>query len=315
MEWKNGSIVTEFILTGLSNTPELQTLLFHIFALIYTTTLLGNLGLLTMVIVDPHLHTPMYFFLANLSALDTVIASITVPKMLDNFLSDRKSTSFLCCMTQMFCFQLIIVVECFLIAMMGIDRYVAICKPLSYTVIMNRNICIQLIVICWIAGFLNSSIHITLASTLSFCGPNTIDHFFCDIPALLKLSCSDTSTQELILFTVGVILGFIPCLVVLASYYHIVSSILKIATTTGRHRAFSTCASHLTIVTMFYGGGFSTHIITPNLSSSLDVNKAITVLYIILSPMLNPFIYSLRNMEVKKALRRIMGRTCFSKRI
>nr|XP_033817864.1 olfactory receptor 1052-like [Geotrypetes seraphini] len=313
--WENNSTLREIVLTGLSSTPELQTLLFDIFTLIYCTTLLGNLGMLSMVIVNPHLHTPMYFFLANLSALDTVIVSIIVPKMLENFLSDRKSTSFLCCMAQMYCFQLIIVVECFLIAVMGFDRYVAICKPLSYTLIMNRTICIQLLITCWMGGFINSSIQITLASTLNFCGPNVIDHFFCDIPSLIELSCSDTSVQELVLLIVGTVLGFIPCLVVLASYCHIVTAILKITTTTGRQRAFSTCASHLTIVTLFYGGGFYMYMIRPNLRFSLDGDKVVTVLYTILSPMLNPFIYSLRNTEVKKALRRAIGRTCFSKRI
>nr|XP_033817854.1 olfactory receptor 1052-like [Geotrypetes seraphini] len=309
---ENNSSVSEFILAGLSNTPELQTLLFHIFTLIYSTALLGNLGLLTMVIFDPHLHTPMYFFLANLSALDTVIVSITVPKMLDSFMSDRKSLPFPCCIAQMYCFQLIIVVECFLIAVMGFDRYVAICKPLSYTLIMNRNFCVQLLVVCWLVGLLNSSIQLTLASTLNFCGPNTIDHFFCDIPVLMKLSCSDTSVQQFVLFTVGVVLGFTPGLVVIASYYNIGPAIFKISTTTGRRRAFSTCASHLTVVILFYGGGSYAYIIRPNLSLSLDDDKVITVLYTILSPMLNPFIYSLRNMEVKKALRRV-SRICFSK--
>ncbi|XP_030047879.1 olfactory receptor 5V1-like [Microcaecilia unicolor] len=315
MAMENNSTVIEFLLAGLSNTPQLHTLLFTIFFFIYATTLLGNLGLVSTVTLSPHLHTPMYFFLANLSLLDAAFASITVPKMLDLFLSDRKSISFLGCMAQMYCFQLIIVVECILLVVMGFDRYVAICKPLNYAKIMNRNLCLQLLASCWIAGLLNSAIQVILASTLNFCGPNTIDHFFCDIQVLLKLSCSDTFIQELILFAAGMAFGFIPCLTLLTSYYRIVSAILKINTKSGRRRAFSTCSSHLIVVALFYGSGSYTYIIKPIAGHTLAVDKAITVLYTILNPMFNPFIYSLRNMEVKKAFGRFMNKICFSKRI
>ncbi|XP_029471032.1 olfactory receptor 3A2-like [Rhinatrema bivittatum] len=303
----NHSTVTEFIILGLSNVEELMSWLFIVFFLIYLTTVLGNVMIIAAILFESSLHTPMYFFLGNLSFLDMGCSTVILPKMLSNFLFGQKTISFVGCFMQMYFFQLLAGTECFLLAVMAYDRYVAICKPLSYPLIMNQKVCLALLTFSWFGSFLNSTLHTVAASQLTFCGPNGINHFFCDVPPLYKLSCSDTSLNEKVLFTAGVFVGVGPCLFITLSYVIIISAILKITSTEKRIKAFSTCASHLTVVVLFYGTGTFSYIRSlPGFS--FDKGKVIPLLYSTVTPMLNPLIYSLRNREVKGVLRRTLWR-------
>ncbi|XP_078518744.1 olfactory receptor 5V1-like [Lissotriton helveticus] len=309
---ENASTVTNFFMVGFSNDSQLRHLLFSVFILIYITTLLGNFTIMFLITVDAQLHTPMYFFLANLSFLDIACVSTTVLKMLDNLLAERKPISFHACIIQMSLFQMFIIAECFLLAAMSYDRYLAICHPLNYTLLMSQKVQLHLLSGCWIVGGLNSVIETVLISSVNFCGPNLIDHFFCDSPALLKLSCSNTSVHKLVIFVVGFFVGLLPFLIVFVSYIPIVSAIFNIHSTQGRQKTFATCASHLVVVTLFYGTGMFTYIIQPTVPHLMDDSKIVTVVYTILTPMLNPFIYSLRNNQVKSALWRVMGKNTLS---
>ncbi|XP_029471203.1 olfactory receptor 5V1-like [Rhinatrema bivittatum] len=299
----NHSGVTEFFILGLSSVQEPQIFLFLIFLIIYLITLMGNLLIFTLINSDSRLHSPMYFFLANLSTIDLFCVSVTVPKMLENFLSHRKSISFLGCITQMYCFQFFIVVECYLLAAMAYDRYVAICYPLNYTLIMNRKVCVQLVASCWLMGFINSVTEAVCVSTLDFCGPNIVDHFFCDIPPLYKLSCSSVSAQEIVFLVVAFVCGVIPFMLVVSSYVFIVFAVLKIRTSEGRRRTFSTCSSHLIVVTLFHFSGTYCYMRPYSMYILSEEVKVIAVIYSVIIPMLNPIIYSLRNKEVKGALK------------
>ncbi|XP_030047873.1 olfactory receptor 5V1-like [Microcaecilia unicolor] len=311
MERRNYSDVTEFIILGLSTVQEHQIILFFVFLIIYLITIVGNLIILTLIIRDSRLHSPMYFFLANLSIVDLHCVSVTVPKMLDNFLSERKSISFFGCILQMYCFQFFIVVECYILAAMAYDRYVAICHPLNYTLIMNRKVRFQLLAGCWLMGFLNSVTEAVCVSTLNFCGPNVIDHIFCDIPPLYKLSCSSVFAHEIVFMVVVFISGVIPFVLVVTSYACIVSAILKIRTSSGRRRTFSTCASHLMVVTLYYGTGTYCYVNPYSMYAMSQEVKVIAVIYSVINPMLNPIIYSLRNKEVKGAFKTLLLRKKF----
>ncbi|XP_030047880.1 olfactory receptor 5V1-like [Microcaecilia unicolor] len=303
----NYSTVSEFIILGLSDVEELMRWLFLVFLLVYLSTVLGNTLIIAVILSESSLHTPMYFFLGNLSFLDVSCSSIILPKMLSNLFSGRKTISFVGCFLQMFFFQLLAGTECFLLAVMAYDRYVAICKPLNYSLIMNQKVCLALLVFSWFLSFLNSTIHTVAASQLTFCGPNGINHFFCDVPPLYKISCSDTSLNEKALLTAGMFVGVGPCLFITLSYIIIISAILKISSTEKRIKAFSTCASHLTVVVLFYGTGTFSYIRSlPGFS--FDKGKVIPLLYSTITPMLNPLIYSLRNREVKGVLRRALWR-------
>ncbi|XP_065258954.1 olfactory receptor 5AR1-like [Emys orbicularis] len=305
MEKGNHSEATEFILSGLTDRPELQVPLFVLFLLIYGITLVGNGGMILLITIDPRLHTPMYFFLSNLSFCDLCFSSMISPKMLLNFLAEKKSISYTACTVQMYLFVSFADVECLLLAVMAYDRYVAICKPLLYTFTMSRQLCKGLVAGVYAVGVIDSMIHTFCTLHLSFCSANIINHFFCDIPQLLVLSCSDTRINEIVMF------AFIGCIVVssfvtvLLSYVYIISTILQIRSAEGRHKSFSTCTFHLIAVVLFYGIQLFMYL-RPISSYSMDTNKVASVFYTLVIPMLNPLIYSLRNTEVKDALRKAM---------
>ncbi|XP_074046446.1 olfactory receptor 5V1-like [Macrotis lagotis] len=300
----NQTIVTEFLFLGFSNHSELQGLFFLIFLILYLITLLGNFLILTAIRINPVLHTPMYYFLSNLSFLDICYTSTTVPIMLVNFFREKKTISYEGCLSQLFFLVTFAGSESVLLAAMAYDRFIAICYPLRYPILMSNRVCAYLAAGTWLCGLVNSLTHTGLIAALTLCGPNQISHFLCDIPLLLKLSCSDTSVIEVALYVSCAIIGLSPCLFTAVSYMLIISAILKIQSTQGRQKAFSTCASHLTVVVIYYGTG-NLNYNHPSSSYSLDVDILITVLYCIITPMFNPIIYSLRNKEVKVALKKL----------
>ncbi|XP_063187647.1 olfactory receptor 5J3-like [Chroicocephalus ridibundus] len=313
----NHTTVTYFILLGLTNRPELQSLLFVTILLIYAITLVGNLGMIALITIDSQLQTPMYFFLVNLSVVDLCYSSVFAPRMLVNFLVENKTVSYSACVAQHFSFVVFVTTEGFLLAVMAYDRYIAICSPLLYTTLMPRKVCIWLVAGSYLGGLLNSSVHTCGLLKLSFCGPNTINHYFCDTNPLLQLTCSDKRINEILLVTLSGLIALSTLLFVIISYLCILFSMLSMSSTS-RHRAFSTCASHLTAITLFYGPVSLSHV-QPSSKYSLEREKISAVFYTLVVPMLNPLIYSLRNKEVKNALRRVTERrkccslTCLSK--
>nr|XP_033818045.1 olfactory receptor 1361-like [Geotrypetes seraphini] len=311
MGTKNHTIVTSFILFGMSDLPEHQILLFLVFLILYLLNLLGNIIMITLIVIDPQLKTPMYFFLCNLSFADMCLATVNVPNLLANFFSKSKNISYSGCITQMHFFLITGIAECFLLSAMAYDRYVAICKPLHYTLVMNRKLCNLIAAGCWTIAYLHSLLHTLLLSQLSFCGPNTIDHFFCDLLPLFKLSCSDISTNEIVIYMEGSIIGCGTFLCILMSYICIFITIFGIRSSEGRHKAFSTCSSHLIVVTLYFGSGSFTYF-QPSSSYTHERNRVMTVMYTVVTPMLNPYIYSLRNNDVKGALRRTIARNLIS---
>ncbi|XP_060116997.1 olfactory receptor 5V1-like [Heteronotia binoei] len=302
----NRTSVQEFILLGFAHHPELQIFLFLVFLIIYTVAFTGNLLILLVIVVDGRLHNPMYFLLGNLSFIDMCYMSGTVPQMLANFLREPKTISYSGCMVQIFALISCVGAECILLAAMAYDRYVAICHPLLYMVIMSKKVCLQMVAASWVGGCLNSLVHTLLTSALSFCGPNEIRHFTCDVPPLLELSCADTALNNLVLHTASVFIGISPCLFIIVSYIFIALAILRIRSSEGRHKAFSTCTSHLTVVITFFGTALFNYN-RSNAGYSLDMDILVSTLYCIVTPTLNPIIYSLRNQEVKEALRKLAG--------
>ncbi|XP_072494596.1 olfactory receptor 5V1-like [Notamacropus eugenii] len=300
----NQTVVTEFIFLGFSNHPQLQELFFLIFLVIYLVTLLGNLLILTAIRINPVLHTPMYYFLSNLSFLDICYTSTTVPIMLVNFFREKKTITYEGCLSQVFFLITFAGAECVLLAAMAYDRFIAIYHPLRYSVLMSKKVCAYLAAGSWLCGIVNSLTHTVLMATLTLCGPNQISHFLCDIPLILKLSCSDTSANEIAVYATNVIFGLSPCLFTAVSYMLIILAILKIQSTQGRKKAFSTCASHLTVVVLYYGT-INFNYDRPRSGYSLDMVILVSVLFCIVTPMLNPIIYSLRNKEVKVALKKL----------
>ncbi|XP_060111174.1 olfactory receptor 10A2-like [Heteronotia binoei] len=307
---QNSTAPVEFRLLGLSDEPDLQSILFSTFLVIYIIILAGNSIIILLTLVDPALHTPMYFFLRNLSFLEICYTSVNVPKMLENLLSGNKSISFLGCAVQTYFTFFLGGSECFLLAFMAYDRYVAICKPLHYPVLMNRNVCMSLAVASWLSGFFMSFSHTSMIFTMSFCGSNEINHFFCDIPPLLKLACGDTSKTEIAVFVGAMVFGTLPFLMILMSYAGIIATILGISSAEGRKKTFSTCSSHLIVVSLFYGSACIIYL-KPQSTYSANTDKYLSLFYTIVGPALNPIIYSFRNKEVKGALRRICERKPF----
>uniref|UniRef100_F7GIE1 Putative olfactory receptor 5AK3 n=1 Tax=Monodelphis domestica TaxID=13616 RepID=F7GIE1_MONDO len=297
----NGTRVTEFILVGFAVRQELQYVLFIVFLVIYMTSLVGNVGMILLIKGDARLHTPMYFFLQNLAFADLCYTSAITPKMLLNFLVLDKSISFAGCVMQLYVYGIFATSECYLLAAMAVDHYVAICNPLRYPVVMSQKVCILLVTGSYVMGFLNATTHTGFLFSLSFCNSNIINHFFCDAPPILVLSCSniDVNVMLLVIF-VGFNLSN-TLLVVFFSYVYILAAILRMSSDSGRHKAFSTCASHLTAVTIFYGTLFYMYL-QPSSSESQENDKVASVFYGIVIPMLNPLIYSLRNKEVKEAM-------------
>ncbi|XP_029431522.1 olfactory receptor 1020-like [Rhinatrema bivittatum] len=310
MKGTNQSTVTEFILVGLTSDPHLQILLFPLFLGIYFLTLLGNISIITIIKINHHLHTPMYFFLSHLSILDLCYSSTITPKMLVNFLSEKKSISFLGCAVQLYFFCSLGSTQCLMLAVMAYDRYVAICSPLLYTVIMTKRLCIQLVSAAYLGGIAHSLIQTGCTFRLSFCGSNVINHFACDFPPLLILSCTSTYINELVLFIFASFVSMSAFLIILISYAYILFTILALHSSGGRQKTFSTCASHLTCVTFLYGTIFFTYL-RPRSSYSQEQDKVISVIYTIIIPMLNPLIYSLRNKEVKAALQKVRNGNVF----
>ncbi|XP_005309081.4 olfactory receptor 10C1-like isoform X2 [Chrysemys picta bellii] len=301
---ENHTSVTEFIILGFANLPHMEHLLFLLFICIYFITVLGNILILILINVDPALHTPMYFFLRNLSFLEICYTSVTLPKMMANLLSEDKTISFVGCAAQMYFFLLLGATECCLLAVMAYDRYSAICNPLHYAAIMNKTVCVRLAAGSWICGSLVALGHTTFIFTLPFCGSNVINHFFCEIQPVLTLVCGDTYWNEFQIIVAAAFVIMMPFLLILVSYIHIISTILKMSSAKGRHRAFSTCSSHLTVVVLFYGTAVFIYI-RPKSSYSLDVDKLLSLFYSVVTPILNPIIYSLRNKDVKGAIRRM----------
>ncbi|XP_066110752.1 olfactory receptor 1J4-like [Saccopteryx bilineata] len=296
---ENQSSVSEFLLLGLPIWPGQEHGFFTLFLGMYLTTVLGNLLIILLIRLDSRLHTPMYFFLSHLAFSDISLSSVTVPKMLMNMKTRQQSIPYVGCVFQLYFFILFGGLDNFLLAVMAYDRYVAICHPLHYTTIMREGLCVLLVAGSWILSCVNALLHTLLLVQLSFCADNTISHFYCDLSALLKLSCSDIFLNELVIFTVGGMLLFLPLCIILSSYVRIGTIILRVPSTKGLYKAFSTCGSHLFVVSLYYGTIAGVYIF----SSSWDSKDIIaSVMYMVVTPMLNPFIYSLRNRDIKQAL-------------
>ncbi|XP_056430549.1 olfactory receptor 5V1-like [Hyla sarda] len=301
----NQSVFVDFLILGLTDLPNITVPLFIALLLMYMLTLMGNLAIILIVQLDNNLNTPMYFFLENLSFLDICYTSTTMPIMLEMLLVDRRALSFLACAFQMYFFVAFVGTECVLLAIMSYDRFLAICHPLRYSTFMNKNVCIALAGISWFCGFMNSVVHTVFTFRLHFCHSNRINYYFCDIPPLLVLSCDDTSVNETLLLTIGVFIGWTPFLCIIISYIYIIGTVLKIKNCHGRQKPFSTCISHLTVVALYYGSAIFSYV-RPVSTYSMKKDKLISVLYGIVTPMLNPVIYTLKNQDVKKAIKRQM---------
>ncbi|KAF0877353.1 OLF4 protein, partial [Crocuta crocuta] len=294
----------EFFLLGFSDKPALQPLIFGLFLSMYLITVFGNLIIILAISIDPSLHTPMYFFLSNLSFVDICFTSTTIPKMLWNIQTQSKAITYAGCITQIYFLILFAVLDVFLLSVMAYDRFVAICHPLHYTVIMNPRLCGLLVLVSWVMCILNSLLHSLMMLRLSFCTHLHIPHFFCELNEMLQLACSDTFLNNLVMYFAAVLLGGGPFAGILYSYSKIVSSIRGIASAQGKYKTFSTCASHLSVVCLFYCTMLGVYLSSAATQSSHSSATA-SVMYTVVTPMLNPFIYSLRNKDIKSALKRI----------
>ncbi|XP_037006261.1 olfactory receptor 2A25 [Artibeus jamaicensis] len=299
----NQTSVTEFLLVGFPLSPRMQMLLFGLFSVFYAFTLLGNGVILGLISLDSRLHTPMYFFLSNLATVDIAYACNTVPQMLVNLLRPAQPISFAGCMTQTFFFLTFALTECLLLVVMSYDRYVAICLPLRYSTIMSWRVCLTLAVTSWTLGVLLTLVDMVLLLPLPFCGPQKVNHFFCEILAVLKLACADIHFNKVVVVAVATFGLVGPVSAILVSYGHILCAVLKIQSAEGRQKAFSTCSSHLCVVGLFYGTAIIMYV-GPQHGDPQERNKYLLLFHSVFNPMLNPLIYSLRNREVKTALRR-----------
>uniref|UniRef100_A0A5F8GBX7 Olfactory receptor 2D2-like n=2 Tax=Monodelphis domestica TaxID=13616 RepID=A0A5F8GBX7_MONDO len=297
--------VTEFLLLGLSDDPKIQLLLFILVLGVYLVTVLGNLLLIFLVLTDTQLHTPMYFFLCNLSTADLFFSTNIVPQALVHMLSKRKVISFIGCAAQLLLFLIFGCTQCALLAVMSYDRYLAICDPMHYSLIMTGRLCCLLSLGCWISGFLVSIVDTTFTLHLPYQGDNKISHFFCEAPAILAIASGDTHSSKMAIFLMGVVILLAPVSLILVSYGSIIVTVIRMKTASGRLKAFSTCGSHLLVVILFYGTGIMTYM-TPK--SSKEQGKLVSVFYAVINPMLNPLIYSLRNKDVKRAFRNATNR-------
>ncbi|XP_003407597.2 olfactory receptor 13C9 [Loxodonta africana] len=320
MEWENQTILVEFFLKGLSGYPRLELLFFVLILIMYVFILLGNGTLILISVLDSHLHTPMYFFLGNLSFLDICYTTTSIPSTLVSFLSERKTISFSGCAVQMFLGLAMGTTECVLLGMMAFDRYVAICNPLRYPIIMSKNSYVPMASGSWFAGVINSAVQTMFVVQLPFCRNNIINHFSCEILAVMKLACADISGNEFIMLVATTLLILMPLLLIVISYSLIISSILKVRSSEGRSKAFSTCSAHLTVVIIFYGTILFMYM-KPKSKETLNSNaldatdKLISMLYGVMTPMLNPLIYSLRNKDVKEAVKLLLKKRFINKRV
>ncbi|KAM6158260.1 olfactory receptor 8H1-like [Rhynchocyon petersi] len=305
MEGKSNTNLSDFILVGLTASEDVQLILFSLFFLIYFITVLGNAGMVLIIRLDPRLHTPMYFFLSHLSFLDLNYSTVVTPKTLENLVNSPTYISFVGCFTQMYFFISLVATECFFLSSMAYDRYVAICNPLHYPVVMSKTLCHSLITVSYAIGFSEAFVVVFYIATLDFCKSNVIHHFFCDTTPILILSCADTNDIEIMIFILAGCTLLVSLITISVSYVFILTTILKMKSTSGKRKAFSTCASHLLGVTIFYVTMIFTYL-KPSKSYSLGKDQMASVFYTIVIPMLNPLIYSLRNKEVKHALNRVI---------
>ncbi|XP_045873458.1 olfactory receptor 9Q2-like [Meles meles] len=308
MAGRNGTIVTEFFLTAFSEHPEWGLPLFLVFLSFYLLTLLGNAGMVLLIRVDGRLHTPMYFFLGHLSFVDMCYSSAIVPQMLAVLLEHGATLSYSRCAAQFFLFTFFASIDCYLLAIMAYDRYVAVCRPLLYVTVMTEKALWGLVAGAYGAGLSSAFVRTVTAFTISFCGNNEIDFIFCDLPPLLKLTCGDSYTQEVVIIVFAIFVMPFCVVVILVSYLFIIRAILQIRSAGGRAKTFSTCASHLMAVSLFFGTLIFMYL-RDNSDQSSEEDRVVSVLYTVVTPMLNPFIYSLRNKEVKQAFRKALHRT------
>ncbi|XP_004683556.1 PREDICTED: olfactory receptor 10AG1-like [Condylura cristata] len=297
----NLTALVEFILIGFSDVPNLQGFLFGLFLILYIIILTGNSLIIMITKIDPSLQTPMYFFLGNFSFLEICYVSVTVPRLLADLCRQYGNISLLACAIQMFFFLILADTECFILTAMAYDRYVAICNPLLYPVIMNSKLCVQLAAACWCTAIPINTLFISIAFSSTFCGCNRLNHFFCDVPPVIQLVCGDTFTIELLIYVLATIVVAVPFVLILVSYGKIISTILKLPSATGRAKAFSTCSSHLMVVTLFFGSGIIVHF-RPKSTHSIGMDKFFSLFYTVLTPVFNPIIYCLRNKDVMVAL-------------
>ncbi|XP_055968306.1 olfactory receptor 1C1-like [Sorex fumeus] len=309
MEKANGTLVEEFILLGLSIPAEQQHPLSVLFLCMYLVTVSGNTLIILAITFDPHLHSPMYFFLSNLAFVDICFCSTTIPQMVVQTLTGSRAISYARCLTQLFFFSSFVNMDSLLLCVMAYDRYVAICHPLHYGSIMTLRLCLQLVVGLWLLTCLHALLHTALVARLSFCASNVIHHYFCDFNPLLELSCSDISINVLVIFVVGGLMAFTPFVCILVSYGFISAAILRVSSPQGKQKAFSTCGSHLAVVVLFYGTAIVVYF-TPSSSHNPERDTLSAVMYNMVTPLLNPFIYSLRNRDMQRALRSLLCRDC-----
>ncbi|XP_054430847.1 olfactory receptor 10AG1-like [Pteronotus mesoamericanus] len=303
----NHTTLTGFILLGFSDVPDLQGFLFGIFLIIYVIILMGNSLIIIIIKVDPSLRNPMYFFLGNFSSLEICYVSVIVPRMLTDLCTQNRNISLLACATQMYFFLVLGATECFILTVMAYDRYVAICNPLLYPLIMNNRMCMQLAAGCWMTGIPAYIPFTYQIFSLPFCGSHQLNHFFCDVPPVLQLACGDTLMIEILIYVVAVLVVTIPFMLILGSYVKIISTILKLPSVTGRAKVISTCSSHLMVVALFFGSGIISYL-RPKSSHSTGMDKCISLFYTIVTPMFNPMIYCLRNKDVIVALRKFLSK-------
>ncbi|KAM5298389.1 olfactory receptor 2C1-like [Ctenodactylus gundi] len=305
MNLRNTSAPSIFILLGFSSHPWLEMPLFAMVLVAYVCTLAGNISIIVVSRLDPHLDSPMYFFLSNLSFLDLCFTSTTIPQLLRNLWGPDKFISYGGCVVQFYMFHFLGATECILLAVMSLDRYVAICKPLRYPAIMHQRMCIVLVAVAWLSGLANSLLQSSLTVQLPLCGNNHVDNFLCEVPVMIKMSCVDTSFNIAMLSIVGTFYSLVPLSLILVSYGLIVASVLKIRSSEGKKKAFNTCGAHVMVVSLFYGPVISMYV-QPSATTSQDKDKVMSLFYSLVTPMLNPFIYTLRNKDVKGAMKRLL---------
>ncbi|XP_077118549.1 olfactory receptor 11L1-like [Ranitomeya variabilis] len=306
MQEKNLTSDTDFLLLGFQLSQQLNNFLFCLLLVIYCGTICGNLLIITLVSTSKNLHTPMYFFISHLSISDILLPTDIVPNLLNILLNNEGHITFICCIIQFYFFATSEAFECFLLTVMSYDRYVAICNPLRYTSIMTSDRCVILAAMCWVLGFSIALMYCVTISLLTFCGPNIIDHFFCDLVPLVELACSSTYTIELEIFIMCFILLFIPIAIVIISYITIILTILRFQSRISRQKAFSTCSSHLIVVSIYYMTLLSVYLF-PKGGQTLNLNKFLALLYTVFTPMVNPIIYSLRNKDIKRSLQKMIN--------
>ncbi|XP_004716472.1 olfactory receptor 10A3 [Echinops telfairi] len=314
MKRQNQSSVVEFILLGFSNFPELRERIFGLFLVIYVVTLVGNAVIIVVISLDQSLQAPMYLFLQNLSVVEVSFSAVIMPEMLAVLSTEKATISFAACCAQMYFILLFGGTECFLLGAMAYDRFAAICQPLSYPMLMTKRAFLKLVLLSWLSGVMVATVQTTWVFSFPFCGPNEINHLFCETPPVLELVCADTFLFEIYAFTGTILIVTVPFLLILLSYVRILFAILKMPAATGRQKAFSTCASHLTSVTLFYGTASMTYL-QPKSNYSPETKKLMSLSYSLLTPLLNPLIYSLRNNEMKRALVKLWRRTVVSQAV